>query len=126
MVRTSPAGRAEVLLVHRPRRADWTLPKGKREGSETFEECALREVLEETGHRCELGIELASTTHRSPGGRLKIVRYWSMRPTGGVFRPNREVDEIRWVCVSQVGELLTYERDRRVVAGLTAVSLASM
>jgi len=43
-----------VLLVHRPKYDDWTFPKGKAEDGESDEDCALREVREETGLSCEL------------------------------------------------------------------------
>ena len=51
----------EVVLVHRPRYDDWSLPKGKLEPGESWEDGALREVEEETGLRCELGEELDPT-----------------------------------------------------------------
>jgi 8-oxo-dGTP diphosphatase len=54
----------EILLVHRPRYDDWTLPKGKAAAGESDEQCALREVEEETGLRCTLGRELAPTVRR--------------------------------------------------------------
>ena len=47
-----------VLIVHRPRYDDWTLPKGKLDRGESFEDAALREVWEETGVRCNLGREM--------------------------------------------------------------------
>ena len=53
--RTIPDGAVEVLLVHRPRYDDWSLPKGKAEPGESDEDCARREVFEETGFRVELG-----------------------------------------------------------------------
>jgi 8-oxo-dGTP diphosphatase len=40
------------------------------------EACALREVEEETGLRCELESELATTAHINSKGRLKEVRYY--------------------------------------------------
>ena len=43
-----PAGDLEVVLVHRPRYDDWSLPKGKVDPGETDEQAALREVQEET------------------------------------------------------------------------------
>ena len=47
--------RRRVLLVHRPRYDDWTLPKGKLDPGESWEEAALREVEEEASLRCRLG-----------------------------------------------------------------------
>jgi len=108
----------EVCLVHRPRYGDWTLPKGKLDDDETFEEAALREVEEETGLRCELGRELASTHYTDGKGRPKIVRYWLMEPVGGEFEPNDEVDELRWMTAHDAVDMLTYEHDRELVAGI--------
>jgi 8-oxo-dGTP diphosphatase len=107
--------RDRVLLVHRPKYGDWTLPKGKLDPGEAFEDAALREVEEETGLRCELGEELGSTTYHDRHGRPKLVRYWEMTPVGGEFEPNDEVDEVRWATPEEARELLTYERDREVV-----------
>jgi 8-oxo-dGTP diphosphatase len=107
-----------VALVHRPKYDDWTLPKGKLDPGETFEEAALREVSEETGIRAELGRELPSTRYRDSKDRPKIVRYWEMRPVSGEFSPNEEVDELRWLEPAEAAELLTYERDGEVLAAL--------
>ncbi|MGB2603427.1 MAG: NUDIX domain-containing protein, partial [Candidatus Sulfotelmatobacter sp.] len=49
--RQTPAGGDEVLVVHRKRYGDWTLPKGKLKPGESFAAAALREVAEETGCR---------------------------------------------------------------------------
>jgi 8-oxo-dGTP diphosphatase len=110
----------QVLLVHRPRYDDWTLPKGKLDRGETFEAAALREVREETGLRCTLGREVATTEYRDSKDRPKVVRYWLMEVEGGGFRANDEVDEVRWVPVTDAAELLTYDRDREVLALLAS------
>ena len=81
----------------------------------------MREVHEETGMRGVVGDELPMTRYNDRKGRLKQVRYWSMQEPEGEFRPNREVDEIRWLRIDRVGELLTYHRDIVVVAGLDIV-----
>ncbi len=109
-----------MLLVHRPKYDDWTLPKGKGEEGESDEDCAVREVEEETGFSCVLGSELASTAYLDPQGRPKRVRYWSMTVTSGSFAPNHEVDEIRWLPMKEASVLLTHPHDRHLLAGLDA------
>ena len=117
VVQRTTEDRVEVLLVHRPRYDDWTLPKGKLLGDETDEECALREVEEETGLRCELRFPLPSTTYRDSRDRLKRVRYWAMRPLDGSFGPQDEVDEVRWLEPAAAQRLVSYDRDRSVLRG---------
>lgn len=105
----------EVLLVHRPKYGDWTFPKGKALDGETDEDCALREVEEETGFRCRLLDELPSTRYRDSRDRPKIVRWWRMTIEGGEFEPNPEVDEIRWLAPEDAIGLLSYARDLPVL-----------
>jgi 8-oxo-dGTP diphosphatase len=112
------AGGIEVAVVHRPHRGDWSLPKGKLDPGETWEEAALREVEEEIGLRCKLGRELSPTSYRDQKSRAKVVRYWLMEPESGEFEPNREVDEIRWLNPAAAADLLTYEHDKQLVRGL--------
>ena len=105
-----------VALVHRPRYDDWTLPKGKLDPGESFEQAAVREVEEETGIRAQLVRELPPTTYRVRD-RPKIVRYWLMEvDDAGPFVPNDETDELRWVPLDEARELLTYHRDRDLLA----------
>ena len=106
----------EVLVVHRPRYDDWSFPKGKLDPGETDQQCALREVREETGLSGRLGPELAATRYADHHGRPKVVRYWSLEVDGGRFEPNDEVDEVRWLPAPQAEALLTYDHDRSVLA----------
>jgi 8-oxo-dGTP diphosphatase len=105
----------EVVIVHRPKYDDWTLPKGKTEPGESDEECAVREVREETGLRCELFDELESQSYRDALGRPKVARYWLMRPFGGKLRASHEVDRALWVPLAEAEEQLTYGRDVSVL-----------
>ena len=104
-----------IAVVHRPRYGDWSLPKGKLDAGESWQECAVREVLEETGLRCELGDELSDVSYRDGRGRSKRVRYWLMEPVEGSFAANDEVDELRWVDPDAARRLLSYDTDARVV-----------
>ncbi len=108
-------GGPRVAVIHRPKYMDWSLPKGKLEPGETYEQAALREVEEETGYRCELGPELSEISYLDRNGRAKRVRYWVMKPLGGDFEPGDEVDELRWVAPAEAERLLDYDHDRALV-----------
>ncbi len=120
--RRTRSGDLEVLLVHRPKYDDWTLPKGKLDEGETAEDAAVREVEEETGLRVSIGSELPSTEYADRYGRPKHVRYWVMDVTGGTFAANKEVDEARWLGVEDAKAALTYPRDRAVLDAFAARS----
>jgi 8-oxo-dGTP diphosphatase len=119
--RTNDSGEREVLVVHRPRYDDWSLPKGKLEAGETEAEAALREVFEETGLDCALGPEMGSIEYIDHQGMHKVVRYWSMTLRGGEFHTNEEVDQAKWMLVPKAAESLSYDRDRALVRSLEEV-----
>jgi 8-oxo-dGTP pyrophosphatase MutT (NUDIX family) len=107
----------DVLLVHRPKYDDWSLPKGKCKKRESDEECALREVQEETGLHCEIVRPLGESRYRVLA-RPKVVRWFLMRPRGGEFTPHNEVDEIAWVPRANVPDVLTFDAGVEVLAQL--------
>jgi 8-oxo-dGTP diphosphatase len=109
-------GVVEVLVVHRPRYDDWSLPKGKLEPGETHEQAAHREVAEETGWECELGAELPAVCYSDSRGRPKRVRYWRMAPRHqGKWEPTTEIDATRWIPAAEAATLLSYDVDRGLV-----------
>jgi len=106
----------ELAVVHRPRYDDWSLPKGKLDPGESWEEAALREVEEEIGLRCRLGPELDPVRYTDRKGRAKAVRYWLMEPESiRDFEPNDEVDEMRWLGPDEAAAALTYPHDAELV-----------
>jgi 8-oxo-dGTP diphosphatase len=118
VLRRRANGAHETLLVHRPAYDDWSFPKGKLEPGESEADAALREVDEETGLRCRLEAEVATTRYRDGRGRDKTVRYWLMTPTSGTLEPANEVDDARFVPLADASELLTYARDVELLAEL--------
>jgi 8-oxo-dGTP diphosphatase len=114
IVRTGRRGLPEILVIHRPKYDDWTLPKGKCNSAESDEACALREVEEETGLVCELGEEVAVVGYADRAGRPKRVRYFAMRPRGEASADNNEVDAVRWLNRDEALETLTYRRDAEI------------
>jgi 8-oxo-dGTP diphosphatase len=109
----------EVAVVHRPRDDDWSLPKGKCDPGETDEQCAVREVEEETGLRCALGRELLPTQYVDRRGRPKVVRYWEMKVVGSrPFEANDEIDEVVWLPVDEAVQRLSYPYDAEVLANV--------
>jgi hypothetical protein len=63
--------------------------------------------------------ELESAEYNDASGRPKIARYWLMRPIGGELEPTMEIDDARWFPAGEAAELLTYDRDVRVLESLT-------
>jgi len=108
-------GTSRVAVIHRPKYEDWSLPKGKLEKNEGWQEAALREVQEETGYLAAASEELPHVSYLDRKSRRKLVRYWLMEPIEGKFHPHDEVDELRWLTPGEADELLTYPHDRELV-----------
>jgi 8-oxo-dGTP diphosphatase len=110
-----------VALIHRPHREDWSFPKGKLDEGESYEECALREVVEETGLTCRLDRFVGTTEYTHRKGRPKIVAYWLMEVVSGDFVVNEEADELRWCTVAEALKLATYDRDQELLEMIAAL-----
>ena len=113
------ADETEVLVVHRPRYDDWSLPKGKLDKKENDAICAASEVAEETGVSVRLTAPLSAHHYQVQAG-LKQVDWWLAEVVGdsGEIEDTHEVDRTEWLPVSEAVEWLSYaaERDRLMEA----------
>ncbi|GAB2519978.1 NUDIX hydrolase [Nocardiopsis aegyptia] len=116
-------GGTEVVLIRRPLRDDWTLPKGKLKNGEHPIIGAVREVQEETGLTPVLGRRLPPQYYLKDGWP-KQVEWWAATPAepGGFidYKPNDEVDSVEWVPVEEARERLTYDHDVHVLDNFRA------
>lgn len=117
----------EILLVHRPRYDDWSLPKGKLTPHEHVLTAARREIEEETGQLVLLGPPLGIQRYdvRKNGGTVpKMVHYWSAELVGPEreFVPNDEVDKLEWLPLDKARRRLSYPRDVDILDELAVVT----
>ncbi len=118
----------ELLMIFR--RGKWDLPKGKLDKGESIEDCALREVSEETGLvHLTLGDKICDTYHiytLKGEQMLKRTAWYKMGATSSdTLQPQEEenIMEARWVHPNELKPLAdkAYEAIREVLkrAGLT-------
>jgi len=126
-------GGVEVAMIRTRNLKDepvWTLPKGTREEGEEPMDVALREVREETGLEAEVVRPLEPITYwfvstRDKARYRKTVYLYLMKATGGdVAEHDAEVDEVRFVPVSDAVRLATYPTDRKTLATVAAAASA--
>jgi 8-oxo-dGTP pyrophosphatase MutT (NUDIX family) len=115
-------GTHEIALVLQRSNQKWTLPKGKVEGSETYEAAAVREVYEETGCVTTPSFLLGHATYDSKGGKKKkgkkkTVYYFVMDfiEQHDDSKLAKDIEELRWVCIEEAYDMLTMKRDRKIL-----------
>ena len=118
-------GKLRILLIHRTKYRDVTLPKGKVDPGETLVETAVREIFEETGIRVRLGLPVGVSRYTMPKGREKVVHYWATEATedavrASAFVPNHEIAALEWVTPKKALKHLSYPVDVEIVESFLA------
>lgn len=113
---------AIIARYNRGGRLEWCLPKGHPEGSETFEEAAVREVAEETGISGSILTTLGSIEYwfTVPSHRVhKTVHHFLLEAVGGELTiendPDREAVDVAWVNLDELDRVLSFPNERRIV-----------
>jgi 8-oxo-dGTP diphosphatase len=105
----------ELIVIHRRRHGDWTLPKGKVHSGESWIQCAIREVREETGFDVEVEGPAGWVCYEV-GEITKVVRFWNMRPIGeSQFQSSEEVMSVHWLTPQEALKRLDHEGERRLI-----------
>ncbi|MBS1669161.1 MAG: NUDIX domain-containing protein [Bacteroidetes bacterium] len=101
----------EILFIFR--RGKWDLPKGKLDQGETIEQCAIREVQEETGLKnIALKKKLLTTyhTYEDSGRHILKETYWYEMAVNSdqtlVPQTIEDIHEVKWVGENKLSEVL--------------------
>jgi 8-oxo-(d)GTP phosphatase len=119
-------GKLRVLLIHRTKYRDITLPKGKVDPGESLPETAVREIREETGIAVSLGAPVGVSRYRLPNKREKIVHYWAAEATDAAVRtssfvPNKEIAGLEWTSLKKARKRLSYPVDLEILEAFMAL-----
>jgi 8-oxo-dGTP pyrophosphatase MutT (NUDIX family) len=108
----------EILMIFR--RGKWDLPKGKLDEGEKIEECAVREVMEETGlTKIDLGALLSITHHTYFDTWLKeeVIKetYWFRMDASSqqelIPQKEEDIQDIKWISADQLEIYLSNSYD---------------
>jgi 8-oxo-dGTP pyrophosphatase MutT (NUDIX family) len=104
-------GKGQYLFMFR--RNKWDLPKGKLDPGETLEQCAVREVAEETGLtlvKLEAPLLVTWHTYDENGKHILKETHWYRMSTSAdqpiVPQQEEQITELRWVAPEGMSALL--------------------
>lgn len=100
-----------VLMRRESHGASYHLPKGTLRRDETLENCACREVLEESGKSCKIVSYLGAIHDKftNPNNQIlidKISHYFAMECVAETGAHDAEHDKVLWMEISKARELL--------------------
>jgi 8-oxo-dGTP pyrophosphatase MutT (NUDIX family) len=113
---------AVIARVNRAGRVEWCLPKGHLESGETPEQAAVREIAEETGIKGRVVGSLGTIDYwfSAEGRRVhKMVHHYLLVAIGGRLTleddPDQEAVDVAWVPLAELGGLLAFPNERKIV-----------
>jgi 8-oxo-dGTP diphosphatase len=109
----------EVLLIRRgqpPRDGQWSIPGGRLEWGETLAQCALRELMEETGVEAELLglVDVVDGVIPDHDQHYVLIDY-AARWIAGDPRGGDDAAEAAFVPRQEICRLIAWDETRRVI-----------
>src|ERR1041384_5720626 len=106
-----------ILIIHRNKYKDWSLPKGKSKKGEELEKTAIREIKEETGFNVRINgvVDVIGYPFKN---KFKIVVFYSMIVTGKQQKLSRfdKTDvAVKWLTIAQALKKLSYPNQKNVL-----------
>lgn len=114
----------EILMIkqgksHEPKM--WAVPGGGKEESESYENCCIREIFEETGYE----VKINQSLHVKEGVTFGVpveVHYFLVNVIGGsatIQDPDELIHEIAWKSVYELETLeMGFPEDRNMLINL--------
>jgi 8-oxo-dGTP pyrophosphatase MutT (NUDIX family) len=105
------------------------LPKGGRNGDETPEETAAREVREETGITVEVRSLLGDVRYSYRRGGRRVAKtvhfYLCIFVSGDTADHDHEVDDARWIPLEDARTQLSYPGERTMIERALSILAAN-
>ena len=113
----------DVLLIKRgnpPRAGGWSLPGGRQKLGETVRDCALRELVEETGVAAAIGPLVDVVDSMTRDGENGLQYHYTLVDfradwISGDPRAGSDAADARWFTPGELGELDLWAETRRVI-----------
>ena len=97
-----------LLLIkrgHEPGAGLWSIPGGRIEPGETDAEAVVREMIEETGLKVQVGRLIGRVQRPGLNGAVIDIRDYAATVTGGTLRPGDDAADARWVAPAELASL---------------------
>ncbi len=114
--------RPQVCLVSKKEGRVWAFPKGRVNPGETLDQTAIREILEETGHRAEVVEKLDTIEYyfflkENSTFYHKTVTFFLMRLVEENAQPrDQEAHSVGWYDIGVAKKKLSYLNEKNILA----------
>jgi len=104
------------VLLAKMNAGHWSFPKGHMEGTETEQETALRETLEETNVECQIldGFRETNTYSPFPGVIKDVIFFVAKQKKSFLKKQESEIAEIGFFSSESAKRMITYKEDLKI------------